>query len=212
MLCVLENIKKQYSRGSAVLGPLSLCIKEGEILGISGENGTGKSTLIKLIANVIKPDDGRVIIDKNARNKVAYIPQDIALYENLSGIDNLRFWGHLYGIQKKQLDARCGWLLEQMNLTQKANELVCSYSGGMKRRLHLATALVQTPSLLLLDEPTVGSDEQSAELILDIILNLSKKGCGVVFVSHQAGELQKICDRICCLENGILINTEEVDF
>lgn len=208
-ICTLKNIEKYYNTGSNILGPLSLSINSGEILGLRGHNGAGKSTLLKILAGVEKPNKGQYIHNIELDGLISYVPQDIALYTTLSAIDNLNFWGTVYGLPRKVRKTRSNWLLQQMELSTKANDKVSTYSGGMCRRLHLATALMITPKLLLLDEPTVGADFHSVEIILSLLQNLKQRGCAIVFVSHQSGELEKVCDRIIKLENGRIIDWGE---
>ncbi len=198
-LCVLEAVEKGYGKGSRVLGPLSLGVFPGEVLGLRGPNGAGKTTLLKLLAGVFRPDRGRCLRDPALKGQVGYVPQEIALYESLSGLDNLRYWGAVYGLPEKAVRARSRWLLEQMELTEKGRDPVSSYSGGMARRLHLATALMATPRLLLLDEPTVGADDHSAQLILSLLDRQKSLGCAIVWTTHRAGELERLSSRILVL-------------
>lgn len=208
-VCSLREIVKGYgSRAPKVLGPLSLEIFPGELIGIRGENGAGKSTLLSLLAGVQKPDGGAIQISPELRGRVGYAPQEPALYESLSGLDNLRFWGKVHHLPSKPCEARSRWLLREMHLEEKARVPVSAYSGGMKRRLHLATALMGTPKLLLLDEPTAGADEASAQLMLSMVKQLGEQGCSVVLVSHRRGELEQVCTRLITLSGGRI--TEEV--
>ncbi|RHR07440.1 ABC transporter ATP-binding protein [Pseudoflavonifractor sp. AF19-9AC] len=202
-LCHLTEVEKSYGSHSApVLGPLSLDIHAGQVLGIRGPNGAGKSTLLNLLAGVLTPDRGTVTYAPGVRDHIGYVPQELSLYNVLTGLDNLRFWGLACGLPSKAISTRSRWLLEQMELTEKAKKPVSTYSGGMKRRLHLASALMVTPRLLLLDEPTVGADSRSTRLILDTLTHLRTLGCGVVLISHQAGELEQVCQSILTLRDG----------
>lgn len=202
-LCHLTEVEKSYGSHSApVLGPLSLDIHAGQVLGIRGPNGAGKSTLLNLLAGVLTPDRGTVTYAPGVRDHIGYVPQELSLYNVLTGLDNLRFWGLACGLPSKAIFTRSRWLLEQMELTEKAKKPVSTYSGGMKRRLHLASALMVTPRLLLLDEPTVGADSRSTRLILDTLTHLRTLGCGIVLISHQAGELEQVCQSILTLRDG----------
>ncbi|NCE64689.1 ABC transporter ATP-binding protein [Pseudoflavonifractor sp. 524-17] len=207
-IVTLDRAEKRYRGGPTVLGPLSLEVYAGEILGIRGPNGAGKSTLLKLLAGVLRPDGGTCRYGADLDRQVGYVPQEVALYDSLTGLENLRFWGRVYGLPRKAIAARSRWLLERLDLTAKAKAPVSAYSGGMRRRLHLATALMITPRLLLLDEPTVGADAPSAELILGILTHLRERGCGVVFISHQHGELERVSTRILTLEKGVISQSE----
>lgn len=202
-LCRLDGVVKGYGPNTpAALGPISLEVHAGEILGVRGPNGAGKSTLMGVLAGVLRPDSGAVEYGQGVRESIGYVPQELSLYSTLSGLDNLRFWGAACGLPRKAIAARSRWLLERMELSGKGHQPVSAYSGGMKRRLHLASALMVTPRLLLLDEPTVGADGHSARLILDTLVHLRDMGCGVVLISHQAGELERVCGRILTLEGG----------
>lgn len=202
IVCTLTDVEKRYTASPPVLGPLSLTLSEGELLGIRGHNGAGKSTLLGVMAGVLRPDAGRCEYAPEVEGQIGYVPQELSLYSSLSGLQNLRFWGLAAGLPGKELSVRSRQLLEQLELTDKGKKAVASYSGGMKRRLQLATALMGMPKLLLLDEPTVGADTRSTELILSMLTGLKRQGCAIVLVSHQAGELEAVCDRIVVLENG----------
>ena len=202
-LCRLTEVEKRYDTHAApVLGPLSLEVHAGQILGIRGPNGAGKSTLLNVLAGVLIPDRGTVTYAPGVQGHVGYVPQELSLYNVLTGLDNLRFWGLACGLPSKAISTRSRWLLDQMELTEKAKKPVSTYSGGMKRRLHLASALMVTPRLLLLDEPTVGADTRSTRLILDTLTHLRTLGCGIVLISHQAGELEQVCQSILTLQAG----------
>lgn len=202
VICTLQDIKKQYPAQSPTLNGISLELYANEVLGVRGNNGTGKSTLLGILAGVIEADEGICHFAEGIEEHRSYVPQDLSLYESLSGAENLKFWGLAYGMSKEQVMIRSHWLLEQLGLSDKAQSTVSAYSGGMKRRLHLATALMQTPKLLLLDEPTVGSDTLSAKQIMEMILRLKKQGTTIVLTTHQSGELESISDRILDLHAG----------
>ena len=207
-LCVLEDVKKQYGKKGVVLGPASFEVREGEILGLRGVNGAGKSTLLKIIAGILKPDSGTCRLWPKCRGAIGYVPQETALYESLTGLANLEFWGEAYGLPRQAVKKRSRWLLEQTELAEKGGTVVSAYSGGMRRRLHLASALMVTPKLLLLDEPTVGADPHSVDLILGLLGHLKKLGIAIVWVTHQEGELERISDRILTVDGGRVIGEE----
>lgn len=206
-LCLLRDVHKSYGR-KKVLGPISLEVRRGEILGVKGPNGAGKSTLLSVMAGVLEPDGGERLRSGEAKNATSYLPQELSLYSTLTGCQNLRFWGLACGLPLKVISLKSRRLLKELDLEGKGKMRVSAYSGGMKRRLHLATALMGTPAMLLLDEPTVGADDRSAELILNMISHMRDSGCGVVMISHRAGELEKICDRILTLENGLPVSED----
>ena len=208
VLCALTGAEKRYSGPDPVLGPVTMEVRAGEILGIRGPNGAGKSTLMGLMAGVLRPDAGACVRSPEARTRTGYVPQELSLYNSLTGLENLKFWGLACGLPPKAISARSRWLLDRMDLADKGRQRVSAYSGGMKRRLHLATALMVTPALLLLDEPTVGADERSAVIILDMLSHQRGMGCGVVLISHRAGELESLCDRIITLEQGLVVGED----
>lgn len=203
-VCTLNQVEKRFQKGTCGLGPLSLELYGGEILGVLGNNGAGKSTLLKIMAGIIRPDAGVCSHHENLTGKIGYVPQEIALYGALSGMDNLRFWGQVYGLGRKAVALRSRWLLEQMELSEKGSMPVSTYSGGMQRRLHLASALMVTPRLLLLDESTVGADMHSVDLILATMEHLRNQGCSLVFISHRAEEIARVCDRTITVESGLV--------
>lgn len=206
VLCELDHAEKRFKRNaSPVLGPVSLTVRAGEITGVRGDNGAGKSTLLNLIAGVYRPDEGSVRYAEGVLGAVGFVPQELSLYESLSGNENLAFYGIAAGLPLRAIRVRSKWLLNALSLSDKGRERVRAYSGGMKRRLHLASALMVTPRLLLLDEPTVGADRASAEAILRLIAHMKTLGCGVVLTSHREGDLEAVCDRIITLEAGRIV-------
>ena len=205
IICTLDSVIKQYASQSVpVLNGISLSIAGGEIIGIRGENGSGKSTLLSVTGGLIRPDSGEVRYAEGVKGCIGYVPQDMSLYQDLTGFENLKFWGIAGGMPARAIRTRSEWLLKQTGLLEKGKLRVRTYSGGMKRRLHLATALMNTPRLLLLDEPTVGADDASAGMILELIHRVRNHGCSVVIISHRFGELESIADRILTLKDGSL--------
>lgn len=203
-VCVLTAVKKRYTASVPVLGPVSLTLHEGEILGIRGCNGAGKSTLLGVMAGVLRPDTGSCVHAPEAAGRIGYAPQELSLYTSLTGLQNLRFWGMACGMRSRALSARSRWLLERLELSEQGKKAVSAYSGGMKRRLQLASALMGAPRLLLLDEPTAGADDRSAKLMFSLLKNQRRQGCGIALTSHRAGELETVCDRIVTLEDGLI--------
>ncbi len=206
MLCRVKGAEKSY-RSLHALGPVDLEVGS-EIIGLRGHNGAGKTTLLGLLSGAVKPDKGTVEFGETVRGFISYVPQELSLYEGLNVNENLRFWGLAYGLPSKAIASRSRWLLEKLDISEKANEPVKALSGGMKRRAHLASALMVTPKLLLLDEPTVGADAASAELILSMLLHLKKMGCGIVMISHNEYELGKVCGRVITMGNGLIVSEE----
>ena len=203
-LLSLQNVYVSYGSES-VLDDVSLSLHRREILGIRGENGAGKTTLMRLIAGVIRPDTGIRAADPSLKNRVCYVPQEISLYPTLTGKQNLSFWAEIYGLRGKSKETRIRYLLKLMHLESKANKRVETYSGGMKRRLNMAASLVITPSLLLLDEPTVGADVQSIAVMMDSVRRMKENGCSIVIISHSDMDLESVCDRIITMQNGRIV-------
>ncbi len=201
-LLTLREVTKSYG-GVRVLGPVTLDVRPGEILGVRGRNGAGKSTLLALMAGVLRPDSG--VRTAAPGLEVSYLPQETTLYGELTGLENLRFWGIAQGLDRNARRARSRWLLENLGLADAGTKRVLAYSGGMRRRLDLATALMGTPDLLLLDEPTAGADGESAALMLRLIEHFRDRGVGVVLISHRAGELESVSDRTLTLEQGLVV-------
>lgn len=202
----LSGIEKSYGK-QHVLGPVEFSVRPGECVLLRGRNGAGKSTLLSILAGVIPFDAGERRLDEAARHLVSLVPQELSLYEALSCGENLKFWGLAAGLPPRAIRARSRWLLRELGLEDKAREPAGACSGGMKRRLHLATALMDTPRLLLLDEPTVGADEQSAELILRMLERFKSQGTAVVMVTHVERDLA-IADRVITLEAGLIAGEE----
>ena len=209
----LKNITKRYD-DKLVVDNISFSIKEGETFGLLGPNGAGKSTTISMICGLVKPDQGDVIIDghsiiKNptlAKKNLGVVPQDIALYGSLSAIDNLKFWGTLYGLSGSLLKSRIDEALEITGLKDRAKDKIKNYSGGMKRRINIAAAFMHHPKLLIMDEPTVGIDPQSRNHILEFTKSLNEKyGTTVIYTSHYMEEVETLCNRLIILDEGKII-------
>jgi ABC-2 type transport system ATP-binding protein len=206
----LDNVQKRYGDLTAVAG-LSLTIARGEVLGLLGPNGAGKSTTVNLAVGLLAPDAGRVTInggdprDPAVRTRLGVAPQQLAIYELLSGEENLRFFGEVYGLSGATLRDRVRWSLDFVGLTDRARDRSGVYSGGMKRRLNLASALVHDPELILLDEPTVGVDPQSRNQIFENILALKRLGRTLIYTTHYMEEAERLCDRVAIIDRGKLL-------
>ena len=199
----LKDIVLEYG-GERVLDGVSIDIAKGDTIGIHGRNGAGKSTLMGIMAGTLKPTSGSVSVSPALRGKICCVPQDIALYPSLTGKQNLEFWAEAYGLFGKAEKLRVDYLLKLVGLTEKANKRVETYSGGMKRRLNMAAGLVITPALLLLDEPTVGADDDSVHVMLDTVRRMNSCGTAVVMISHIEEDLTGVCRRIVTLSEGKL--------
>jgi len=206
----LINVKKYFKDNRAVDG-ISFQVNEGEILGLIGANGAGKSTTISMIATLVKPDSGNIYYDGQdivkhpdvMRSNLGYVPQEVALYPSLSGIDNLLFWGKANHVRGKRLIKRIQEVSKIINLTEEVlYKKVSSYSGGMKRRLNIGAALIHEPKLVIMDEPTVGLDVESRNQILDAVTALKKQGSSIIYAGHYMEEMERLCDKICVIEQG----------
>jgi ABC-2 type transport system ATP-binding protein len=212
----LTDVRKSYGSIVAVDG-LSLEIRPGEVFGLLGPNGAGKSTTVALAVGLLEPDRGRVEIqgagvpsEPTVRKKIGVAPQALALYEELTAEENVRFFGALNGLEGRALADRVQWALEFVGLTPRARDRAMTYSGGMKRRLNLAVAVVHDPPLLLLDEPTVGVDPQSRNAIFENILALKREGRTVLYTTHYMEEAERLCDRVGIMDHGRLLALDTV--
>jgi len=214
-----RGLGKDYGSIRALAG-LDLEVQEGEIFGLLGPNGAGKTTAISMMCGVVTPSRGSARVGgldvvrqpHAARRLIGLVPQDLAVYEELSALQNLRFFGGLYGLTGPELAARADWALELAGLRERAREPVSRYSGGMKRRLNLAAGLLHRPRLVILDEPTVGVDPQSRNHIFATIRALcAEHGMTVVYTSHYMEEVELLCKRVAILDHGELIACSTVD-
>ena len=192
---------------------VSFHVTAGETYGLLGPNGAGKSTTIKLVCGLLARHGGTVRLAGQqvdgrhlaAKAVVGYVPQDIALYPDLSAAENLRFFGRLYGLTGAELRARVDEVLHLVDLSDRAGDRVDTFSGGMKRRLNIAAGLVHRPQLLVLDEPTVGVDPQSRHAILESVARLGREGMAVLYTTHYMEEAQRLCDRVGIIDHGRLV-------
>jgi ABC-2 type transport system ATP-binding protein len=188
-------------------------ISRGETYGLLGPNGAGKTTLISMVAGVLDADGGEVLVDgirmdpsaREAKARIGYVPQDVAVYPDLTGRENLRFFASLYRLERRLARDRVAEVLDIVGLADRADEQVKKYSGGMKRRLNIAVGLIHRPRLLILDEPTVGVDPQSRNSILESIERLSTEGMSVLYTTHYMEEAERLCDRVGIVDLGHLI-------
>ncbi|MFZ5753428.1 MAG: ABC transporter ATP-binding protein [Bacillota bacterium] len=205
----IRDLIKSYSRKVAING-VNLDIYKSEIFGLLGPNGAGKSTLLSMMATVSKPTSGDIYIKdislvKQAhlvKKLIGFVPQEIALYTKLSGIDNLKFWGQVYGLRGRVLQERIEYVLFVVALQDRIKDPVDHYSGGMKRRLNIAASLLHNPQILIMDEPTAGVDVESRRCILSAVKKLSEEGTTVIYTSHYLEEVDGICHRLAFLKEG----------
>lgn len=207
-----KNISKKFSDIQAV-NKINLNVSTGKIFSLLGPNGAGKSTLISILSCLVKPTDGKAWVlghsvsddPLGVKKSLGVVPQEIALYGDLSARENLAFWGKMYGLRGQTLSARVDSILEIIGLTERQNDRVSTYSGGMKRRVNIGAALVHEPDLIIMDEPTVGIDPQSRRHILNSIKNLNDLGMTVFYTTHYMEEAQELSDRIAIMDRGQII-------
>jgi ABC-2 type transport system ATP-binding protein len=213
-----QGLSKRFGEVRAVDG-VSLEVRAGEIYGLLGPNGAGKTTTISMICGLLKADAGSVTIDgteftanpQAARRVMGVVPQDLAIYEELSGRENLEFWGRIAGLSSGDAKARAVEVLEALTLADRAKDAVKKYSGGMKRRVNLGCALMHRPKLLLLDEPTVGIDPQARANILGFVRGLVAEGVGILYTTHYLEEAETLCTRIGVIDQGRLLAEGTLD-
>ncbi len=216
---MLEAINLRKAFGTLVaVDDVSLNIAQGETLGLLGPNGAGKTTTVSILCGLTTPDRGEVRIDGRklsgdidpGKRRIGLVPQDLALYEELSARDNLQFFRALYGLTGARLDRALTSALELVGLADRAKDRVKVFSGGMKRRLNLAAGLLHDPDILLLDEPTVGVDPQSRNAIFDNLEYLKKQGKALLYTTHYMEEAQRLADRIVIIDHGKVIANDTV--
>lgn len=205
----VKNVEKSFGK-QQVLHGVNFEIKKGERFGLIGPNGAGKSTLIDVMTGLTRADSGGVIVDGKSiktdaiaiRKEIGVVPQDLALIETLNAYDNLEYFGGMYGIAFKELKTRIAETLEAVGLVDSAKKKVKTYSGGMKRRLNLAVAILHRPKFLILDEPTVGIDPQSRQHIFDFLNRMNQEGTTILYTSHYMEEIEAFCDRLFIVDLG----------
>ena len=211
----IVDLRKSFGSVVAVDG-LSMTVQKGELFGLLGPNGAGKTTTVRGICGLLRANAGSVHIedkpptDLSVRKKIGLAPQDLSLYMDLSAEENLVFLGKLYGLSGSYLRQRTDWCLDFAGLQPRRRHRVKTYSGGMKRRLNLAAALIHDPPILVLDEPTVGVDTQSRNSILESILELREQGRTILYTTHYMEEAQRLCDRVGIVDQGKLLALDTV--
>jgi len=211
-MLVATDLWKSYGAKAAVAG-VSLTVGAGEIVGLLGPNGAGKSTTVAMLCGLAAPDRGTVAIGGDAvggeasaaKRRIGLVTQEVAIFEALSARANLELFGALYGLEGPQLAERAMGALDLVGLSAQANAKPATFSGGMKRRLNIACALVHEPAVLLLDEPTVGVDPQSRNAIFDNLETLRAQGKALVYTTHYMEEAERLCDRVVIMDHGRVI-------
>lgn len=214
MQAILEvsGLSKSFGKLAAV-NDVSFQVVEGESFGLLGPNGAGKSTTISMLFGLITPDKGSILVSGQTmqanplavKRCLGYVPQEIALYPELTAQENLAFWGRLYGLSGANLQSRIADVLGVVGLSERARGKVGTFSGGMKRRINIAAALLHQPRLLIMDEPTVGIDPQSRNHILETVKQLNQQGMTVIYTSHYMEEVEYLCTRIGIIDHGQII-------
>jgi ABC-2 type transport system ATP-binding protein len=208
----IERVSKAFGAIRAV-DAVSFEVRPGEIYGLLGPNGAGKTTTISMISGLLKPDAGEIFVagtafwsdPQKAKRIMGVVPQELAIYEELTGRENLEFWGRIAGLSSGEAKSRATELLTALSLTDRAKDAVKTYSGGMKRRINLGCALLHKPRLLLLDEPTVGIDPQARLNILEFIRGLRASGTAILYTTHYLEEAETLCQRIGIIDHGRLL-------
>jgi ABC-2 type transport system ATP-binding protein len=212
------GLVKRFGDNIAVDG-VSFEIRDGEIFGLLGPNGAGKTTTISMISCLLAPTEGDIVVDgasvrtdpTRVKRAIGVVPQDIALYPTLTAIENLRFWGRMYGLSGHLLEERTAEALELAGLADRARERIEKYSGGMKRRINIAAGVMHHPRVMLMDEPTVGIDPQSRNHILETVKELNRRGMTVLYTSHYMEEVEFLCDRVAIADHGRVIALGTID-
>lgn len=209
----IDGVTKKFGDVIAV-DNMTLTLNQGEIFGLLGPNGAGKSTAINMVTGLLTMDKGKIFlldmdIRKNsmaAKRNIGIVPQDIAIYEDLNSLENVKFFASLYGLRGAELTDAAEEALEFTGLSDKAKTYPQQFSGGMKRRLNIACAIAHKPKLIIMDEPTVGIDPQSRNHILQSVKKLNEMGCTIIYTSHYMEEVEEICTRIAIMDHGKVIS------
>lgn len=218
MILTAKNLTKKFGNQIAVNG-VNISIEPGCFYSLLGPNGAGKSTTIHLLSTLLKADSGEIIIDNKkvgAENEkikpfLGIVPQEISLYEELTALENLQFWGKMYGVEKSILSERINQQLKDFGLLDRKNDKVKTYSGGMKRRINIAAALLHQPKIVFMDEPTVGIDPQSRNNIYDALQRMKNEGMTILYTTHYIEEAERFSDKVGIIDNGKIIAEGTVD-
>jgi ABC-2 type transport system ATP-binding protein len=217
-MLTITHLRKTFGSTLAV-DDVSFGVEKGQLVGLLGPNGAGKTTTVSMIAGLLTPDSGDVLVGgarlsgdtDPKKRKIGIVPQDLALYDELSARRNLRFFGALYGLSGAVLDTAIATTLQLVGLADRIDDLVKEYSGGMKRRLNLAAGLLHDPDILLLDEPTVGVDPQSRNAIFENLELLKSRGKALLYTTHYMEEVERLADRIVVVDHGKVIADDTLD-
>ena len=217
-LLEVKKLSKTYRNGRKALDNLNFHVKKGEILGFLGPNGAGKSTTINILSTLLQSDEGEIIFFndenlsiKDVKKQLGIVPQELAIYEDISAAQNVKFFASLYGVKKSEINEKVENALKKVGLEDRKDDKPSTFSGGMKRRLNIACAIAHSPKLIIFDEPTVGIDPQSRNHILDSIKKLRDEGATIIYTTHYMEEVQQICDRVIIMDGGTVLLNGSLD-
>lgn len=212
----VRGLSKRYAGSDRyALNDLSLAIRKGEIFGLLGPNGAGKTTLISALCGMIAPTSGELEFDglnyrkhrQRIKRHIGVVPQEYALYPTLNAVENLYYFGSLYGIPHRELKQRIAEGIRRVGLNEFAKKPIKTFSGGMQRRINLLAGILHQPAVLFLDEPTVGVDVQSKEVIMALLHELHRQGTTIIYSSHHLNEAQNFCTRIAIIDEGRIVTS-----
>lgn len=214
----VDELKKTFGKITA-LDNVSFSVEKGEFFGLLGPNGAGKTTTINILSTIMKPDEGTVRINgfslkddpKKCKDSIGIVPQELALYNELTALENLVFWGGLYGISKSAATNKANGLLKLLELDERKNSRIKTFSGGMKRRINIAAAMIHDPQILFMDEPTVGVDPQSRNQIYEVLNRFLENGVTIIYTTHYMDEVEKLCSHIAIIDFGNIIANGSLD-
>ncbi len=210
----ISSLRKRYNSNTEdTLKGIELVINQGEFYGILGPNSAGKTTLISVMCGLLKFNSGRIMIDQqditssrnNTKKKIGLVPQEIALYPKLTVKENMAYFGQMHGIFGKDLKDSVDVLLDKLQLYKHADKRISRCSGGIKRRTNIAAGMIHQPKILILDEPTVGVDAQSRNLIFEYLKQLNSVGTTILYTTHYLGEADELCSRVSVIDDGLIV-------
>ena len=217
-LLEVKKLSKTYKNGRKALDNLNFHVTKGEILGFLGPNGAGKSTTINILSTLLQSDEGEIIFFndenlsiKDVKKQLGIVPQELAIYEDITAAQNVKFFASLYGVKKSEINEKVENALKKVGLEDRKDDKPSTFSGGMKRRLNIACAIAHNPKLIIFDEPTVGIDPQSRNHILDSIKQLRDEGATIIYTTHYMEEVQQICDRVIIMDGGAVLLDGSLD-
>ena len=217
-LLEVKKLSKTYKNGRKALDNLNFHVTKGEILGFLGPNGAGKSTTINILSTLLRSDEGEIIFFndenlslKDVKKQLGIVPQELAIYEDITAALNVKFFASLYGVKKSEINEKVENALKKVGLEDRKDDKPSTFSGGMKRRLNIACAIAHSPKLIIFDEPTVGIDPQSRNHILDSIKKLRDEGATIIYTTHYMEEVQQICDRVIIMDGGAVLLNGSLD-